>query len=139
MLTEALNLRLEVESEIGPWRVDLATELAEQLKAVLGPGLGELIAHEVVELGHDQPLEDVGFDVELKPELRWLLVLPLPGVGDRLVELKLSKSCSRYRSSRKRPLVHYQLKPIVPTKPSKSRLHFFQRATVGLGPSSASL
>jgi hypothetical protein len=91
VLAEAFDLCLEVKRKVCPRRVDLAAQLPEELEAVLRPGLCKLVAHELVQLWHDQPVEDVGLDVEIKSGLVWALVVPLAGVGDRLVELRAFK------------------------------------------------
>ena len=60
MLAQAFDLCLEVESEICPRRVNLEAQLPIELEHVLGPSLCKLVAHELIELRHDQPVEDVG-------------------------------------------------------------------------------
>ena len=94
VLAQALNLRFEVELQVGPQRVDLVRQLAEELKAVLFSRLRELVAQHVVELRHNQPVKGVCLFREAVEGLFRHLVLPQLRVG-----------WSRWHSSRKRPLV----------------------------------
>ena len=87
MLAQTLDLCLEVEGEIRPWQVDLAAHLPEEFEPVLGPGLRKLVAHELIEFRHDQPVEDVSLLVKAVEGLVRRLVVAFAGVGDRLVEL----------------------------------------------------
>ena len=52
---------------------------------------------------------------------------------------ELSNNFSLWRNSRSKPLVPFHDQPMVSMHPSRSRRHFFHRATVGLEPNSASL
>ena len=54
VLSKALYIRLQVKSDISLRRIKLADKLPEQLKSVFVPRLGQLVAEQVVELGHQE-------------------------------------------------------------------------------------
>ena len=64
LFAQTLKRRLQVKGDVRLRRVEFADQLAEEPKAVFNASLGQLVAEDLVQARHQEPVEDVVLVVE---------------------------------------------------------------------------